>query len=265
MLNSLTTVASNGDAITVSITDGTSTQTYTVTLSGGSASVSDMTDLASLIENEAVAVGTNTSLQATFSENNGTIQATMDDNGASANTKTVTFAFDKNTGASLGLAANSADLVMTGQDTGALNVFNEATFSVSADGTDLVATLTYDGAVPAANTDSAAVGRVNYVRGTEEILIGDAASITTNGVNAINRVDTIATPSLGAEDFGVGDVLSITVGANVLTHTLTAGEAADLTSAGNAAKVSKIATHLATLLLMLAQVLLSQVLDRISV
>ena len=65
----------------------------------------------------------------------------------------------------------------------------------------------------------------------EEFLAGGSATITTTGVNAINRVDTVATPSLGAEDFAAGDVISITVGANSLSHTLTAGEAADMTSA----------------------------------
>jgi len=230
-----------GDILTVLVSDGTSSQSYTVTLSAGSASVTNVTELASLIENEAVGSGASTDLQVTFSANNGTVQATFDDSGASANTRTVTLAFTDNDAANI--AANGADLVMEGQDAGALNVFNEATFSV-VDG-DLVATLAYDGAIPAASTDSAAVGRVNYVTSTsEEVLIGGAASITTNGVNAINRVDTIATPSLGAEDFAAGDVLSITVGADNLSHTLTAGEAADTNSASAPGKIAKIATHL---------------------
>ena len=63
-------------------------------------------------------------------------------------------------------------------------------------------------------------------------------------MNAVNRVDTVATPSLGAEDFAAGDVISITVGANTLSHTLTAGEAADMTSASDGGKIAKIATHL---------------------
>ena len=141
--------------------------------------------------------------------------------GVSQNSYTVTFAFTDADAANI--AANNGDLIMEGQSTGALSVFNDATFSV-VDG-DIVATLAYDGAVPAASAASAAVGRVNYVNSdSEETLIGSSAAITTSGVNAINRVDTIATPSLGAEDFAVGDVLSITVGANTLSHTLTVGE-----------------------------------------
>ena len=234
--------ASAGDIITVLVSDGTSSQSYTVTLSAGSATVSNVTELASLIETEAVASGANALHQVTFYANNGTLQATFDMTGASANTKTITMAFTDNAGG-LGFAANGADLIQAGQDAGALNVFNDATFSVVAG--DLVATLAYDGAVPTANTDSAAVGRVNYVNSSsEEILVGSSATITTAGVNAVNRVDTVATPSLGAEDFAAGDVLSITVGANTLSHTLTAGEAADMTSASDGGKIAKIATHL---------------------
>ena len=233
--------ASANDVITILVSDGTSSQSYTVTISAGSATVSNVTELASLIETEAVGSGANALHQVTFSANNGTVQATFDRLGASANTKTITMAFTDNNAANI--AANGGDLIQAGQDAGALNVFNDATFSV-VDG-DLVATLAYDGAVPTASTDSAAVGRVNYVNSdSEEILVGSTAAITTAGVNAVNRVDTVATPNLGAEDFAAGDVISITVGANTLSHTLTAGEAADMTSASDGGKIAKIATHL---------------------
>ena len=87
--------------------------------------------------------------------------------------------------------------------------------------------------------------RVTYIDDdNEEFLAGGSPTISTTGVNAINRVDTVATPSLGAEDFAAGDVISITVGANSLSHTLTAGEAADITSASDGGKIAKIATHL---------------------
>ena len=236
--------ASVGDEVQILVSDGTSTTSYTVTISAGSASVSSIDDLAALIENEAVTSAATAFRNVTFSANNSTVQATFDAAGASANTKTVTMSFTPNA-VGAAITANTGDVVMFGQDAGAVNVFNNnATFDVNSDG-DLTVTLAYDGAVPTANTDSAAVGRVNYVNSSsEEILIGSAAVISTTGVNAINRVDTVATPSLGAEDFNAGDVLSMTVGANVLTHTLTAGEAADLTSAGTPGKISKIATHL---------------------
>ena len=231
----------SGDTIVVTINDGTSATTYTLALTAGSATLSDMTAVAA--EMEARAVGTNTggTRDVTFSANNDKLQATFDTAGVSQNSYTVTFAFTDADAANI--AANNGDLIMEGQSTGALSVFNDATFSV-VDG-DIVATLAYDGAVPAASAASAAVGRVNYVNSdSEETLIGSSAAITTSGVNAINRVDTIATPSLGAEDFAVGDVLSITVGANTLSHTLTVGEAADMNSASDPGKIAKIATHL---------------------
>ena len=87
------------------------------------------------------------------------------------------------------------------------------------------------------HTTQATVGTLTYIDDdNEEFLAGGSPTITTTGQNAINRVDTVTTPNLGTEDFTAGDVISITVGANSLSHTLTAGEAADITSASGVGK-----------------------------
>ena len=85
------------------------------------------------------------------------------------------------------------------------------------------------------------VGNVNYIDdGNEEIPhVGGSPTISTSGVNAINRVDTVATPSLGAEDF-VGWCVIITVGAKPFLTRLTAGEAADINKCSDQVKSQNI-------------------------
>jgi len=232
----------SGDVTTVTINNGTSTTSYVFTATSGGGATPSFTSISDMATKLNALTATGGSNTVVFSASNDTLQVTFSGTGASENSYTVSISHTDTTGAET-VATATANLIVAGQSTGALSVFNDATFSV-VDG-DLVATLAYDGAVPAANTDNAAVGRVNYFTTSgEEILIGSSASITTTGVNAISRVDTIATPSLGAEDFAVGDVLSITVGANNLSHTLTAAEAADMNSASAPGKIAKIATHL---------------------
>ena len=125
--------------------------------------------------------------------------------------------YDDNSGTDVTTATGV--LVMAGRDAGDTTVFNDATFAVNTDG-DLEA-LAYDGAIPTANTITT-VGTLTYIDDdNEEFLAGGSPTITTTG-KCINRVDTVATPSLGTEDFTAGDVIS--VGANSLSHTLTAGE-----------------------------------------
>ena len=123
----------SGDTIVVTVNDGTSATTYTLALTAGSATLSDMTAVAA--EMEARAVGTNTGGTRDVTFNNDKLQATFDTAGVSQNSYTVTFAF---TDADANIAANNGDSLMEGQSTGA-EWFNDATFSV-VDG-DIVATL----------------------------------------------------------------------------------------------------------------------------
>jgi len=229
------------DTLSVILSNGTSSRTVTASQAGGFASLGA---LATAV-NTAVSGASAAFAVFTVTESNETLQFTHDNANTSGNAWTISLTYDDVTAADDITTTVNAVTIVTGQSTGAQGPYNDATFSI-VDG-DLVATLATAGAVPAGSTDNAAVGRLNFFKTNstnEEFLVGSSASITTSGVDAISRVDTVAAPSLGAEDFAAGDTLSITVGANVLTHTLTTAEAADLTAASAGGKVSKIATHL---------------------
>ena len=126
------------------------------------------------------------------------------------------------------------------------NVFNDVSFSVS--GGELVATFNHNGAIAGTNVDKAALSNLAFDDGGDGnfMFVGSSATLQTTAANAISRVETVAAPSLGSQDFAVGDTLKVNVGATEVSHTLTATQAADLNSATNGGKIGKIAGFLST-------------------
>ena len=124
------TAGSAGDVLTFTFDNGVSATTVTLTNSAGS-SIASLDDLVTEL-NGANAVSTGGSGSVTFSANNGTLQATFDQTGASQNSYTFTMGYDDNSGTDVTTATGV--LVMAGRDAGDTTVFNDATFAVNTDG-----------------------------------------------------------------------------------------------------------------------------------
>lgn len=227
-----------GDAVVVTVTDGTDTLTYTAAT--GTAVVANVTALVTALN--AGSAGTGETV--TFSETNGALVATFDTAGAGTNDFDISIV---GSGGTAGLASANATLEQVGTEGGnSSNVFNDVSFSTS--GGSLVATFNHNGAITGTNADKAALSALAFDDGGDGTFkfVGSEAALQTTAANAISRVESIATPSLGSADFAVGDVIKVNVGSTEVAHTLTTTEAADINSAANPGKIAKIANLLST-------------------
>jgi flagellin len=227
-----------GDAVVVTVTDGTDTLNYTAAT--GTAVVASVTALVAALN--AGSAGTGETV--TFSEDNGALVATFDTAGTATNGFDITVA---GSGAIAGSGSATAALDTVGTEGGnTSNVFNDVSFSTS--GGSLVATFNHNGAITGTNVNKAALSNVAFDDGGDGTFkfVGSNSALQTTAANAISRVESIASPSLGSADFSVGDTLKVSVGATEVSHTLSATEAADINSAANAGKVAKIASLLST-------------------
>jgi len=228
------------DVVTVTVSDGTNTETFAASAGG---TLTTMSSLAGVLN---AVVSTGDGVQVTFgADSDGNLTFTFDDLGEATNDYSVEVAYAAAGGGST-FAATGADVTAVGTEgNNSSNVFNDVAFSVSSDG-ELVATFNHNGAITSA--EKAILSNLAFDDGGDGnfMFVGSNAALQTTGANAISRVETIASPSLGAEDFAVGDVLTVAVGAVDVSHTLTATEAADLNSATNGGKLGKIAGYLST-------------------
>ena len=230
-----------GDTVTVRIDDGAG-DVGTITTASGTAVVANLGALVTAL-NAATLTGGGSAV--TFSASNGVLKATFDTAGEGVNQYDVEI--EAGPGGSTGNGSADATLVAVGTEGNAsANVFNDVSFSVS--GGDLVATFNHAGAISSANAPKASLSNVAFDDGGDGnfLFVGSNAALQTTAANAIARVENIATPSLGSNDFAVGDVLKVNVGAVEVSHTLTTTQAADLNSATNGGKIGKIAGYLST-------------------
>ena len=241
--NALSDFGAASEGFTVEVNDGSTATTYSYTSTSTGDTLSTIASLAANLNAAAAASNEDDSRAVTFSVSGNYLLATFDEGGQDKNAFTISLEYDDATAADDISAATGAAVAVTA-GTGVLNAYNDATFSVSSG--NLVVTLAYDGAVPSGDAAKASVTAFEFTTGGTTSGVGSTAAITTTGVNAVQRVESIASVDLGSEDFAVGDTLKVDVGSVSVSHTLTVAQAADLNGSSTSDKLSKIATHLST-------------------
>ena len=242
-VTSLLTNATAASRIRVVVTDSTGSSIASHTTAVTGSAIGNLTELVAELQDAGTAASGAAAQQLTFSADGGTLKMAYAGTGEDDNQYNVSVFIDSV--ASSTASAYVSAVGTEGNNTG--NAYNDVRFRAS--GGSLVATFNHNGAITGTGpTDKAALSNIAFDDGGDGtfMFVGSSSTLATTGANAISRVESIASPSLGDQDFNTGDVLKVNVGSVEVSHTLTATEAADLNGAANPGKIAKIASYLST-------------------